>query len=93
MTGSLRCPGLAPWPNGAKAKKTTSFCSQNSRSSVSGAKKSLLLQSCGTPIIDPRTVDPSSGESCLHRFAHLTLVPLSFRTIEVPKSGLQRTSW
>jgi hypothetical protein len=36
--------------------------------------------------------DPSSGQSCLQRLAYLALVPVSFCTIEVPKSGFQRVS-
>ena len=32
MTGSSSGPGLAPWPNGAKAKKTMPFPLQNSKS-------------------------------------------------------------
>jgi hypothetical protein len=38
------------------------------------------------------TGNPSSGESCLQRLAHLTLVPISFRTLEVSKSSFQRVS-
>jgi hypothetical protein len=36
--------------------------------------------------------DPISGKSCLQRVAHLALVPVSFRAIEVSKSGVQRIS-
>jgi hypothetical protein len=35
--------------------------------------------------------DPSGGETCLQRLAYLALVPVSFRAIEVPKSGFQGT--
>jgi hypothetical protein len=38
------------------------------------------------------TVHPGSGQSCLQRLADFTFVPISFRTIEVPKSGVQRVS-
>jgi hypothetical protein len=47
-------------------------------------------QLCGNK--DVFTRDPSSGKSCLQRLAHLTLVPVSFRTIEVSKSSTQRFS-
>jgi hypothetical protein len=33
-----------------------------------------------------------SGKSCLQRLAYLAFVPVSFRTIEVSKSGFQRIS-
>src|SRR5271155_2487370 len=36
--------------------------------------------------------NPCSGKSCLQRLSHLTLVPVSFRTIEVSKSNFQRVS-
>src|SRR5271168_558818 len=38
---------------------------------------------------DVFTRNSSSGKSCLERFAYLTLVPVSFRTIEVSKPGFQ----
>src|SRR5450755_764292 len=47
-------------------------------------------QLCGDK--DVFTRNPSSGKSRLQRLAHLTLVPVSFRTIEVSKSSLQRVS-
>src|SRR6202045_3798174 len=47
-------------------------------------------QLCGNKNVFAR--DPSSGKSCLQRLAHLALVPVSFRTIEVSKSGFQRIS-
>jgi hypothetical protein len=37
-------------------------------------------------------LNSSSGKSCLQRFAHLKLIPVSFRTIEVSKSNLERFS-
>src|SRR5882757_7030504 len=36
--------------------------------------------------------DPSGGKSRLQRRANLSLVPVSFRAIEVSKSGFQRVS-
>jgi hypothetical protein len=36
--------------------------------------------------------NPSSGHASLQRLAHLALVPVSFRAIEVSKSGFQRVS-
>jgi hypothetical protein len=36
--------------------------------------------------------DPISGKSCLQRLAYLALVPVSFRAIEVSKSGVQRVA-
>src|SRR5215469_1686444 len=47
-------------------------------------------QLCGNKNVFAR--DPSSGKSCLQRRAYLPLVPVSFRAIEVSKSGLQRVS-
>jgi hypothetical protein len=47
-------------------------------------------QLCGNK--DVFAGNPSGGKSCLQRLAHLTLVPVSFRTIEVPKSGFQCVS-
>jgi hypothetical protein len=47
-------------------------------------------QFCGNK--DVFTRNPSSGKSCPQRLAHLTLVPVSFRTIEVSKSSFQRVS-
>jgi hypothetical protein len=47
-------------------------------------------QLCGNK--DVFTREPSGGNSCLQGLAHLTLVPISFRTIEVSKSGFQRVS-
>src|SRR5271170_7747414 len=47
-------------------------------------------QLCGNK--DVFTRDPSGGKSCLQGLAHLALVPVSFRTIEVSKSGFQRAS-
>jgi hypothetical protein len=38
------------------------------------------------------TGNPASGKSCPQRLAHFTLVSVSFRTIEVPKSSCQRVS-
>jgi hypothetical protein len=34
--------------------------------------------------------NPSSGKSCLQGLAYLALVAVSFRTVEVAKSGFQR---
>jgi hypothetical protein len=45
-------------------------------------------QFCGNKNVFTR--NPSSDKSCLQRLAHLTLVPVSFRTIEVSKSSFQR---
>src|SRR5215831_6283496 len=47
-------------------------------------------QLCGDK--DVFTRNPLSGESSLQCLAHLTLVPVSFRTIEVSKSSFQRIS-
>jgi hypothetical protein len=47
-------------------------------------------QLCGNK--DVFTRNPSSDKSCLQRLAHLTLVPVSFRAIEVSKSSFQRVS-
>src|ERR1041385_246427 len=47
-------------------------------------------QLCGNK--DVFTPDLAGGESSLQRLAHLTLVPVSFRTIEVSKSSLQGVS-
>src|SRR5215469_4836702 len=44
-------------------------------------------QFCGNKNVFAR--DPSSGKSCLQPPAYLALVPVSFRAIEVSKSGLQ----
>src|SRR6202007_1245057 len=45
---------------------------------------------CGNKNVFAR--DPSSGKSCLQRPAYLALVPVSFRAIEVSKSGFQCVS-
>jgi hypothetical protein len=47
-------------------------------------------QLCGDKDILAR--DSSSGKSRVQRLAYFTLVPVSFRTIEVSKSGFQRVS-
>jgi hypothetical protein len=47
-------------------------------------------QLCGNK--DVFTRNPARGKSCVQRFAHLTLIPVSFRTIEVSKSSFQRVS-
>jgi hypothetical protein len=47
-------------------------------------------QLCGNKNVFAR--DLSSGKSCLQRLAYLALVPVSFGTIEVSKSGFQRVS-
>jgi hypothetical protein len=47
-------------------------------------------QLCGNK--DAFTRNPSSGKSSLQSFAHLTLIPISLRTIEVSKSSFQRVS-
>ena len=47
-------------------------------------------QLCGNKNVFAR--DPSSGKSCLQRPAYLALVPVSFRAIEVSKSGFQCVS-
>src|SRR6201999_2471151 len=47
-------------------------------------------QLCGNKNVITR--NPSGDKSCLQRLAHLTLVPVSFRTIEVSKSSFQRVS-
>src|SRR6516165_7582843 len=47
-------------------------------------------QLCGNKNVFAR--DPSGGKPCLQRPAYLALVPVSFRAIEVPKSGFQRVS-
>src|ERR1700691_4733247 len=47
-------------------------------------------QLCGDK--DVFTGNPSSGKSCVQRFAHLTLIAVSFRAIEVSKSSFQRVS-
>src|SRR5712664_603900 len=47
-------------------------------------------QLCGNKDVFAR--DPSSGKSCLQRLAYLAFVSVSFRTIEVSKSGFQRIS-
>src|SRR6516162_4805472 len=47
-------------------------------------------QLCGNKNVFAR--DPYSGKSCLQRAAYLALVPVSFRAIEVSKSGFQRVS-
>jgi hypothetical protein len=39
---------------------------------------------------DVRARNPSSRKSCLQGLAHLSLVPVSFRTVEMPKSSFQR---
>jgi hypothetical protein len=44
-------------------------------------------QLCGNKDIFTR--NPCSGKSCPQRLPHLTLVPVSFRAIEVSKSGFQ----
>src|ERR1700723_1803263 len=45
-------------------------------------------QLCGNK--DVFTRNPSSGKSCLQGLTHLTLVPVSLRTIEVSKPSFQR---
>ena len=47
-------------------------------------------QLCGNKNVFAR--DPSRGKSCLQRPAYLALVPVSFRAIEVSKSGFQCVS-
>jgi hypothetical protein len=47
-------------------------------------------QLCGNKDVFPR--NPSSGKACPQRLAHFTLVPVSFRTVEVSKSSFQRVS-
>ena len=47
-------------------------------------------QLCGNKNVFAR--DPFSGKSCLQRLAYLALVPVSFRAIEVSKSGFQCVS-
>jgi hypothetical protein len=47
-------------------------------------------QLCGNKDVFSR--NPPSGKSCLQGLTHLTLVAVSFRTIEVPKSSFQRAS-
>src|SRR5271155_2959887 len=47
-------------------------------------------QLCGNKDVFAR--DPSRGKSCLQGLAYFTLVPVSFRTIEVSKSSFQRAS-
>ena len=47
-------------------------------------------QLCGNKDVFAR--NPAGSESSLQSFAHLTLVPISLRTIEVPKSNVQRVS-
>src|SRR5260370_6909623 len=47
-------------------------------------------QLCGNKDVFAR--DPSSGKSCLQRLAYLAFVSVSFRTIEVSKSGFQPIS-
>jgi hypothetical protein len=47
-------------------------------------------QLCGNKNVFAR--DPSSGKSCLQRPAYFALVPVTFRAIEVSKSGLQCVS-
>src|SRR5882757_8588163 len=47
-------------------------------------------QLCGNKNVFAR--DPLSSKSCLQRPAHLALVPVSFRAIEVSKSGFQCVS-
>jgi hypothetical protein len=47
-------------------------------------------QPCGNKNVFAR--DPSSGKPCLQRPAYLALVPVSFRAIEVSKSGFQCVS-
>jgi hypothetical protein len=42
-------------------------------------------QLCRNKDVFPR--NPSSGKSCLQRLAHLTLVPIAFRTVEMSKSS------
>ena len=47
-------------------------------------------QLCGNENVFAR--DTPSGKSCLQRLAYLALIPVSLRTIEVSKSGVQRVS-
>ena len=47
-----------------------------------------IPQLCCNKDVFPR--NSSSGKSCFQRLAHLTLVTVSFRTIEVSKSSFQR---
>src|SRR5579863_3267222 len=47
-------------------------------------------QLCGDKDVFPRK--PSSGKSSLQSFAHLTLIPVTFRAIETSKSSFQRIS-
>jgi hypothetical protein len=47
-------------------------------------------QLCGNKDVFPR--NPPDGKSCLQGFSHLTLIPVSFRAIEVSKSSFQRVS-
>jgi hypothetical protein len=47
-------------------------------------------QLCGNKNVFTR--NPFSGEPSLQRFAHFTLVPVSFRTVEVSESSIQRVS-
>jgi hypothetical protein len=47
-------------------------------------------QFCGNKNVFAR--DAFRGKSCLHRLAHLALIPVSLRAIEVSKSGFQRVS-
>ena len=49
-----------------------------------------IPQFCGDKEVFTR--DPRRCESGLQPLAHLTLVPVSFRTIEVSKSSVQRVS-
>jgi hypothetical protein len=47
-------------------------------------------QFCGNKNVFAR--NSSRGKSCLQRRAYLALIPVSFRTIEVSKSGFQCVS-
>jgi hypothetical protein len=47
-------------------------------------------QLCGNK--DVFAPNPASGKSYMQRFAHFTLISISFRTIEVSKSSFQRVS-
>jgi hypothetical protein len=50
----------------------------------------VVPQLCGNK--DAFTPNPSSGKSCLQAFTYFTLIPISFRTIEVSKSSFQGVS-
>jgi hypothetical protein len=47
-------------------------------------------QLCGNKEVSAR--NPCGGKPCLQGFAHRTLISISFRTIEVSKTGFQRVS-